>query len=190
MHTGCLKKPSPELFLCFLDKNGCLNPVHPPKWQVTDPKRVLAAHGHQRNPFIASSGVRSMLFLRSFREKFCIVFIRTNFPPNSVIKIRIIFFIMFSALLNHIKVLRTEIRLPVATICAFKTFLKQFSSLYAETRVLRADAFRAFGVFASNHWPLHVGQSLKGMWASFHIKFKPSTYYITQIKRKQKFFID
>ena len=91
---------------------------------------------------------------------------------------------MFSALLNHIKVLRTEIRLPVATICAFKTFLKQFSSLYAETRVLRADAFRAFGVFASNHWPLHVGQSLKVMWASFHIKFKPSTYYITQIKRK------
>ena len=89
--TGCLKKPSPELFLCFLDKNGCLNPVHPPKWQVTDPKRVLAAHGHQRNPFIASSGVRSMLFLRSFREKSRIVFIRTNFPPNSIIKIRIIF---------------------------------------------------------------------------------------------------
>ena len=85
--TGCLKKPSPELFLCFLDKNGCLNPVHPPKWQVTDPKRVLAAHGHQRNPFIASSGVRSMFFLRSFREKSRIVFIRTNFPSNSVIKI-------------------------------------------------------------------------------------------------------
>ena len=97
---------------------------------------------------------------------------------------------MFSALFNHIKLLRTEIRLPVATICVFMTFLKQFSSLYAETRVLRADAFRAFGVFASNHWPLHVGQSLKVMWASFHIKFKPSTYYITQIKRKQNFFID
>ena len=115
--------------MCFLDKNGCLNPVHPPKWQVTDPKRVLATHGHQRNPFIASSGVRSMLFLRSFREKFCIVFIRTNFPPNYVIKIRLIFFTLFSALLNHIKLLRTEIRLPVATICVFMTFLKQFSTL-------------------------------------------------------------
>ena len=36
---------------------------------------------------------------------------------------------MFSALFNHIKLLRTEIRLPVATICVFMTFLKQFSTL-------------------------------------------------------------
>ena len=130
--------------MCFLDKNGCLNPVHPPKWQVTDPKRMLAAaHGHQMNPFIASSGFRSMLFLGSFREKSCIVFIRSNFPPNSVTKIRIIFLNMFSALLNHIKLLRTEIRLPVATICVFMTFLKQFSSLYAETRVLCGDVSHA-----------------------------------------------
>ena len=110
--------------MCFLDKNGSLNPVHPPKWQVTDPKRVLAPHGHQRNPCIASSGVRSILFIRSFWENSRILFIRTNFPPNSVIKIRIIFFIMFSALLNHIKLLRTDIRLLVGTICVFMTFFK------------------------------------------------------------------
>ena len=64
------------------------------------------------------------VFLRSFREKSRIVFIRTNFPPNYVIKIRLIFFTLFSALLNHIKLLRTEIRLPVGPICVFMTFFK------------------------------------------------------------------
>ena len=38
-------------------------------------------------------------------------------------------FSTLSALFNHIKLLRTEIRLPVATICVFMTFLKQFSTL-------------------------------------------------------------
>ena len=56
-------------------------------------------------------------------------FYKNKFSPQFRNKNQNNFFNMFSALLNHIKLLRTEIRLPVATICVFMTFLKQFSTL-------------------------------------------------------------
>ena len=104
------------------------------------PQESACSSWASKEPIYCLQRRQKHVFLRSFREKSRIVFIRTKFPPNYVIKIRLIFFTLFSALLNHIKLLRTDIRLPVATKCVFMTFLKQFSTL------LRRDPSAACGL--------------------------------------------